>query len=142
MRSMTEGEETMRLEGTRQAKTTARHLRQAMTPPELALWQALRTQESAPRFRRQHPAGSYVLDFYCAPASLAIEVDGEAHNRGDRPERDAARTEWLGTQGVEVLRFTASEVMTDLDAVVRQILAVTANRIPTNRPPSAPSDGR
>ncbi|UZK71133.1 endonuclease domain-containing protein [Sphingomonas sp. S1-29] len=139
---MTEGEETMRLAGTRNAKTTARHLRQAMTPPELALWPALRRHASAPRFRRQHPAGNYVLDFYCASASLAIEVDGEAHNRGDRPERDAARTEWLRAQGVEVLRFTATEVMTDLDAVVRQILAVADQRTTTHRPPSAPSDGR
>ncbi|UUL84130.1 endonuclease domain-containing protein [Sphingomonas qomolangmaensis] len=139
---MTEGEETMRLAGTRNAKTTARHLRQAMTPPELALWQALRRQASAPRFRRRHPAGAFILDFYCAPASLAIEVDGEAHNRGDRPVRDAARTEWLAAQGVEVLRFTATDVLKDLDAVVRQIIAVTHQRIAATLPPTSPSDGR
>ncbi|WP_204270871.1 DUF559 domain-containing protein, partial [Escherichia coli] len=63
-------------------------------------------QEPAwPRFRKQHAAGPYVLDFYCAPAMLAIEVDGEAHARGDRPARDATRDAWLAEQGVKVLRY-------------------------------------
>ncbi|WP_347233084.1 endonuclease domain-containing protein [Sphingomonas glacialis] len=62
-----------------------------MSLPEVLLWQVLRTRPDGHRFRRQAPAGDYVLDFYCAPARLAIEVDGEAHSRGDRPARDGAR---------------------------------------------------
>jgi len=80
------------------------------------------------RFRKQHAADNYVLDFYCAPARLAIEDDGEAHNRGDRPERDAARDEWLSTQGVEVLRYPAIDVLTNLEGVVREIIATALGR--------------
>lgn len=98
-----------------------------MTPPEIGLWQALR--RSALRFRRQHAAGDYVLDFYCAPARLAVEVDGEAHERGDRPARDAVRDAWLASRGVRVLRYPARDVLRNLDGVVQQIAAVAARRI-------------
>jgi very-short-patch-repair endonuclease len=91
----------MRLEGSDGGRRNAKRLRKEMTPPEIALWVALRRNRHALRFRKQHPAGDYVLDFYCAPARLAIEVDGEAHARGDRPARDAIRDAWLGAQGVE-----------------------------------------
>jgi very-short-patch-repair endonuclease len=62
-----------------------------MTVPEVRLWQWLRTRPRGFKFRHQHPAGPYVLDFYCAAVKLVVEVDGEAHSRGDRPERDFAR---------------------------------------------------
>ena len=81
----------MRLDGSLTGRTNAKRLRKQMTPPEIALWLALRSNEAGLRFRRQHAAGRYVLDFYCATARLAIEVDGEAHDHGNRPERDATR---------------------------------------------------
>jgi very-short-patch-repair endonuclease len=118
----------MRLEGSQRSSENARRLRGAMTPPEIALWLALRRNEAGLRFRRQHAAGPYVLDFYCAPAKLAVEVDGEAHNRGDRPRRDEARDAWLVLQGVRVMRYPASEVLSKLDAVVGQIMAVAIER--------------
>ncbi|WP_249341079.1 MULTISPECIES: DUF559 domain-containing protein [unclassified Sphingomonas] len=59
---------------------------------------------------------------------LAIEVDGEAHARGDRPARDATRDAWLAEQGVKVLRYPASEVLGNLEGVVSQILAVAVRR--------------
>lgn len=77
----------MRLQGSKQSRRNAKRLREEMTPPEIALWLALRKNDAGLRFRKQHPAGTYILDFYCAPAMLAIEVDGEAHARGDRPKR-------------------------------------------------------
>jgi very-short-patch-repair endonuclease len=95
-----------------------------MTPPEIALWLALRRNEEGLRFRKQHAAGPYVLDFYCAPARLAIEVDGEAHNHGNRPERDATRDAWLVTQNIQVLRYSVREMLVNLDDVVRQITAI------------------
>lgn len=100
----------MRLEGTSNSRQNAKTLRREMTPPEIALWLALRKNDDGLRFRKQHPAGDYVLDFYCAPARLAIEVDGEVHGRGDRPARDAVRDAWLATQGVTVLRYPARDV--------------------------------
>ena len=79
----------MNLEGSKPSRRNAKRLRREMTPPEIALWLALRQNKDDLRFRRQYPAGDYVLDFYCTPARLAIEVDGEAHARSDRPARDA-----------------------------------------------------
>jgi very-short-patch-repair endonuclease len=105
-----------------------------MTPPEIALWLALRRNPIGLRFRRQYPAGPYILDFYCAPARLAIEVDGEAHSRGNHPERDYARDTWLAGQNVHVSRYSATEVMSNLPGVVEQILLLGSER-------SRPSDG-
>lgn len=69
-----------------------------------------------------------MLDFYCAPARLAIEVDGEAHNHGNRPERDATRDAWLIAQDIRVLRYLAREMLANLDDVVRQITSVALQR--------------
>lgn len=134
----------MRLDGSIRGKASARHLRGKLTPPEIAQWLALRRNKAGLRFRRQHPAGDYVLDFYCAPARLAIEVDGEAHNRGDQPARDAVRSAWLATHGVEVLRFAAADVLHDGEAVLTQILSIAAlrKRLFDKRGASAPSVSR
>ncbi len=118
----------MRLEGSPGGKRNAKKLRREMTPPEIALWLALRQNAEGLRFRKQHGVGDYVLDFYCAPARLAIEVDGEAHGRGDRPARDARRDAALTAQGLLVVRYPASDVLRDLDSVARQIIAVAVER--------------
>ena len=99
-----------------------------MTPPEVALWLALRRNGHGLRFRRQYPAGPYVLDFYNAPARLAVEVDGQAHDRGDRPARDAYRDHWLKVRNVQVLRYPAAEVLQDPDGVARQVVTVAMER--------------
>jgi very-short-patch-repair endonuclease len=90
------------------------------------LWARLRSSDV--RFRRQHPIGPYALDFYCPAAKLAIEIDGEAHNIGDRPERDEVRTKWLNEQGVEVLRIPARDVLRDPDDVADALLRLCAGR--------------
>ena len=103
----------------------ARRLRRSMSLPEVLLWRELRKKPNGMQYRRQHPAGPYVLDFFCAPANLAIEVDGEAHNRGDRPSKDEARDNWLATQGIRVMRIPANEVLKNLDGVLQFIAAAT-----------------
>ena len=93
-----------------------------MSLPEVLLWKALKGGEvDRLRFRRQHPIGPYVLDFYCDAAKLAVEVDGASHDAGDRPARDARRDEWLAAQGVATLRLPASLLLRDVDAAVRTI---------------------
>jgi very-short-patch-repair endonuclease len=92
-----------------------------MSLPEVLLWQQLRQELDGVQFRRQHPAGPYVLDFFCATANLAIEVDGEAHSYGERPARDLARDQWLSEQGVRTLRIPAVEVLKNLDGVLQAI---------------------
>src|SRR3954468_19746451 len=86
----------------------ARVLRRRMTLPEVILWKWLRQRPDGLKFRRQHPTGPCVLDFFCGDARLAVEVDGEAHSRGARPQRDAARDEWLRSCGIETLRIPAA----------------------------------
>ena len=108
----------MRLRGD---KGSARKQRRKMSFPEVLVWQQLRKEPDGVQFRRQHPAGPYVLDFFCATANLAIEIDGESHNCGDRPARDLARDKWLDEQGVRVLRIPAVEVLKNLDGVLLAI---------------------
>lgn len=97
----------------------ARDLRRRMTPPETRLWVCLRGKRLAGlKFRRQHPIGPYILDFYCAAARLAVEVDGQSHEHPERIGHDARRTAWLREQGVRVVRLAAEDVRLHLDAVV------------------------
>ena len=98
-----------------------------MTLPEVLLWQALRRRPAGLRFRRQHPAGNYVLDFFCPARRLVIEVDGEVHNRSNQSRHDAERDRWLSQQGTRILRIPARHVLSDLDAVVRHIVAEAAS---------------
>ena len=62
-----------------------------MSPPEAKLWNLLRARPEGLKFRHQHPAGPYTLDFYCAAVRLGIEVDGISHDMGDNPQRDIER---------------------------------------------------
>jgi very-short-patch-repair endonuclease len=105
----------------------ARHLRRKLTAPEVRLWNRLRTRvPGRPVFRRQHLIGPYVLDFYCAEANLAVEIDGIAHDMGDRPQRDARRNAWLRKRGVTVIRIPAAELMYSLDEAADAIVRLAA----------------
>jgi len=101
-----------------------------MTPPELRLWLALRTRPDGLQFRRQHPFGPYVFDFFCIAANLAIEVDGMAHSMGDNPHRDARRDDWASRRGIRTLRVLPTDIHDELDGVVSQIVAICADRTP------------
>lgn len=101
-----------------------------MSLPEVLLWQELRKHPDGLRFRRQHPAGKYSLDFFCPRYALAVEVDGEAHERGDQPEYDAARDAWIRSQGVRVLRISAAEVLSNLSGVVLHIVRTARGDFP------------
>lgn len=89
---------------TKKTVAKARLFRRELTRPEARLWQVLRTRPGGLKFRRQHPIGPYVLDFYCPAARLAIEVDGAAHDMGSNPGRDERRDGWLRQRGLAVLR--------------------------------------
>ncbi|WP_151953632.1 endonuclease domain-containing protein [Sphingomonas sp. EC-HK361] len=121
----------------------ARRLRRTMSAPEVRLWSALRMRPQGTRFRRQHPLGPFILDFYCAQARLAIEIDGMAHDMGDRPERDQVRDRRLAEQGIVTLRFPAFQVMADLDGVVAHILQHCAPPLhhPADGPPPHATHG-
>lgn len=80
------------------------------------------------KFRRQHPIGPYVLDFYCAVARLAVEVDGQGHDHPDQVAADARRTAWLESQGMAVMRFAAEDVRVNLDGVLEAVLEAVRMR--------------
>jgi very-short-patch-repair endonuclease len=71
------------------------------------------------KFRRQHPIAPFIVDFYCAGASLVVEVDGMSHDK--RADEDEQRTEFLRGQGCRVVRYTNREVLTRLEDVLRDI---------------------
>ena len=78
----------------------ARTLRKAMSEPEVMLWSRLRGREPGrPTFRRQHPIGSIILDFYCPSCRLAVEIDGSTHGTEEAMWTDRARDHWLGAKG-------------------------------------------
>ncbi len=95
----------------------ARRLRKTPTDAESRLWRRLRQKQlDGFRFRRQHPLGPYVADFFCAEARLIVEVDGGQHARA--LERDDARSRWLAARGYRVLRFWNNEVLGNTDGVI------------------------
>ncbi len=94
-----------------------------MTEPEVMLWSQLRGRDpNKPTFRRQHPFGSIILDFYCPAARLAVEVDGATHWDDDARARDEARDRWLMSQGVRVYRIPAGRIYQDLGGVTDGVL--------------------
>lgn len=98
----------------------ARELRQPQTPAEQKLWAVLRRKNlNGLKFRRQHPIGRFIVDFYCAEVKLVIEVDGESHDH--QVEYDALRTAWLEENGCRVIRFLNTDVLSRLEDVVVEI---------------------
>ena len=99
----------------------AREMRYKPSPPELRLWDSLKSHAVGAHFRRQHPIGVYVVDF-CAPRyHLVIEVDGSTHGDESAQEYDRVRDEFLAERSFRVLRFSSNDVMNDLDRVLSLI---------------------
>ena len=99
-----------------------RELRRAATDAEQVLWRLLRRRQfTGLKFRRQHPVGPYILDFYCAEHGLAVELDGGQHFTDEGQEYDRRRTAYLAMEGVRVLRFTSRELFEETDSVQEAI---------------------
>lgn len=87
----------------------ARELRKRMTPQEKKLWyNFLRTYPV--KIYRQRVIAGFIVDFYCAPAKLVIEVDGTYHKEPESSARDQERTAVLQTLGLSVVRLTNREI--------------------------------
>ena len=100
----------------------ARKLRRQMSLPEILLWRQLQEHPGGYLFRKQHPIGPYALDFACIRARLAIEVDGEAHERGNRLARDDVRDAWVLKHGFQTLRIPAVDVLKKMEGVIIAIV--------------------
>ena len=114
------------LRTTTKAIRAARRERRTNNLPEILLWRELRKRPEGHKFRRHHPFGDYVMDFAHLPSRLCIEIDGEAHSRGDRPARDDRRDRTLAAAGFRTLRIPARDVLTNLEGVLTAILAARA----------------
>lgn len=98
-----------------------RKFRKNPTETEAWLWQCLRNHQLGAKFRRQHPIGRYIADFYCDEHKLVIEIDGGIHLKKDQKLYDASRQEDLEGQGYRIIRFTTDEVVNDPQAVLNKI---------------------
>ncbi|MEX0702457.1 MAG: DUF559 domain-containing protein, partial [Planctomycetales bacterium] len=94
-----------------------RELRREASFPERLLWSALRGKQNGFKFRRQHPLGPYIVDFYCRDAHLVVEIDGETHYSPQGKARDRRRDASLRGLGLDVLRIPATELGENLEGV-------------------------
>lgn len=101
-----------------------------MSLPEVLLWRFLRGKPSGVKFRRQHPVGDFVLDFYCADKRVGIEIDGIADVMDHRPEMDARRDAIIRAMGIDVIRIAAADVLRDVETVAASIVRLCADRPP------------
>ena len=107
----------------------ARRLRKQLTKPEAWLWVRLRYRsDNALFFRKQHPIGLYILDFYCPKAKLCVEVDGMEHTFDKNRARDAIRDEWLTEQGIYTHRIVARDLLADPDATAQGVMDLALER--------------
>ena len=103
-------------------KERRRALRRNQTDVERVFWSRVRNRHFLGlRFFRQYSVGPYILDFYCPDMKLGIELDGGQHNQAEGKEYDAARTEYLSAQGIDVIRFWNHEVLQELDGVLAKL---------------------
>jgi len=97
-------------------------LRRNQTDAEKKLWAALRNRKLAGvKFRRQFPIGGYILDFYAPEYGLGIEADGGQHYEDTRKQRDEVRTRELSKLGVEIIRFSDRDILTNIEGVYEAI---------------------
>ncbi len=119
-------------------RTHARALRVNQTDAEQLLWRNLRDRRLLnAKFRRQHPIGRYILDFYCEDANLAIEVDGGQHV--ERQGYDQRRSTDLARGGIKVLRFWNNEVLAQTEEVMEVIYRELVLRLPSPPTPLPPA---
>jgi len=102
----------------------AKELRNQLTDAELVLWGYLKMNTHGYKFRRQHPVGNYIVDFYCHKLKLIIELDGLIHNREDVRISDEERQKALEEERIRVIRFTNDEVLKNEQSVMQKINAL------------------
>ena len=105
----------------------AKGLCRNMTHEEMILWNNLKAEVNGLKFRRQHPPGIYIADFYCHKIKLIIEIDGNIHNKKRIKEYDIKRENDLINDGYTVIRFSNKQVLTEIGFVLSAITTHTQN---------------
>jgi cyclase len=99
----------------------ASNLRNNPTDAERTLWYLLKGNALGVKFRRQHPIGRFILDFYCHSERLAIEVDGHYHQLPEAQIQDFEKENFLQMEGIRVLRFSNKQVIQNAHWVIEKI---------------------
>jgi very-short-patch-repair endonuclease len=112
----------------------ARQMRRKPTPAEEAMWRELRGRQFLGfKFRRQHPLGLYIADFYTSSVALVVEIDGEKHVTAEELEYDCVRHQYLRSLELEVIRFWNAEVHDNLEGVLETLEQTCKNRLGRTR---------
>lgn len=98
----------------------AKHLRSQGTHAEQVLWGFLKEHPCGMKFRRQHPIGNYVVDFYCHKLKVVFEVDGIIHDQVEIKKNDQLRQMNLESCGIKVFRFKNDEILREFDLVIKK----------------------
>ena len=116
-------------------KFNAREMRKHGTEAEKVLWDCLRDHKlNGYKFRRQHPMGRYILDFYCYEAKLAIEIDGSIHDNKLKQKKDHLRTILIEETGIKMIRFRNHHVLERTRDVLNKIIDAL-EALPVGRDP-------
>jgi very-short-patch-repair endonuclease len=106
----------------KELKQFSQKLRKNMTDAERRLWIRIRGKQLRDlQFYRQKVIGAYIVDFYCPKAKLVIELDGGQHYTEEGKEKDRTRDDYLAGAGLQVLRFSDREVLTQTEGVLEKI---------------------
>ena len=99
----------------------AKKLRKNMTHAESILWAHLKTKPNGLKFRRQHPLGIYIADFYCHKLKLVIELDGNIHDNDEIKLDDGERQKLIEEDGLTVIRFRNEEILNGIENVLKSV---------------------
>jgi very-short-patch-repair endonuclease len=117
----------------------ARGLRQTLPDPQRRLWRLLRDRRFAGyKFRREHPIGRYVLDFYCAEAGVSLELDGGQHGHPEQQARDEQKEKYLASRGIVTRRFWNWQVRRQPEMVKENLWLLLQTR--AAHPDNVPTD--
>lgn len=122
------------LEDNENLRRFAKQMRREPTPAELSLWKLIQNRRSIGfKFRRQHPFGRYILDFYCPAARLVVELDGNSHATPEGQQADAERERYLNVRGIIILRFWNTELAENPEGVLNCIAETCLARVAARR---------
>ena len=119
---------TKHLETDKNLNLAAKELRKNMTPEEKHLWYDF-LKNYPVQFNRQKVIGNYITDLYCKKANLVIEIDGAQHFEHDNSEYDKARTDYLNSVGIEVIRFLNKDINYNFNNTCKYIDNIIKKRI-------------
>lgn len=118
------------------ALNRARGFRQNSTHAERRAWELLRDRAAGVKFRRQHPIGSWVVDFYCPEGRLAVELEGSVHSQPSQARRDVRKEQFLRQHGIHVLHIPNGWVLEDPEGFIKKVLASLPSPVPLRETPS------